>query len=200
MKKIITIISLFTSVFTFGQCTNLYVKEHFSGDPICQLYPGATLEVCLNNKTVRGGSCDFYILAVRDNYDGMSIDLALDNVYWAPKYAELKINTKYKNFGFIVGNRSGAYSYYNESEMSSQREQGEIARENYKKALEKEKTESDQKLTTQINLAISKKEYFKANELYKNLNQRNSNLLKRNKNEFDTFTESNRYFVFKIFN
>ena len=182
MKKIITIISLFSSVFTFGQCVNLYVKEHFSGDPICQLYPGATLEVCLDNKTVRGGSCDFYIIAVRDNYDGMSIDLALDNVYWAPKYAELKINTKYKNFGFIIGNRSGAYSYSNESEMSSQREQGEIARENYKKALEKEKIESDQKLTTAINLAISKKEYFKANQLYNNLNKANSALF----NEINT--------------
>ena len=70
--------------------------------------------------------------------------------------------------------------------MSSQREQGEIARENYKKALEKEKTESDQKLTTQINVAISKKEYFKANELYKNLNQRNSNLLNEIKTNFIT--------------
>ena len=132
MKKIITTLFLFITFFSFGQCANLYVKKHYSGDPICQLYPGASLEICLENKTVRGGSCDFYIIAVRDNYDGMSIDLALDNVYWAPKYAELKINTKFKNFGFIIGNRSGAYSYYNEADMNSQREQERIEYEKMK--------------------------------------------------------------------
>jgi hypothetical protein len=121
MKSIFSITFLFHTLFSFGQCINLYVKEHYSGDPICRLVAGDELEICFKEKTVRGGACSFYIMRVSDTYSGMSIDLALDNVYYAQKYAELMINTQTQNFGFQIGYNTGAYSYYSETEMKQKR-------------------------------------------------------------------------------
>lgn len=192
MKKIITIISLFTSFFTFGKCVNLYVKKHYSGDPICLLSPGSSLEICVapgtacnNGGTITGGRCTFYIQNIRMSGDVITYEFGIDECtpyFYAPKYGELMVNTSTKMFGFMINGIIGTYSYYNESEMSTKNAQEKTERDIQSNALEKEKIESDQKLTTAINLAISKKEYFKANQLYNNLNKANSALF----NEINT--------------
>jgi hypothetical protein len=192
MKKIITTLSLFSTIFSFGQCVNLYVKKHYSGDPICLLSPGSSLEICEapgtacnNGGTITGGKCTYYIQNIRMSGDVITYEFGIDECtpyFYAPKYGELMVNTATKMFGFLINGIIGTYSYYNQSEMGTKNAQEKAERDIQSNALEKEKIESDQKLTTEINLAISKKEYFKANQLYKNLNKANSALF----NEINT--------------
>lgn len=174
----------FSSTLSFGQCVNLYVKKHFSGDPICRLSPGSKLEICLDNNTVSGGACDFYILKVRDTYNGMSIDLALDNVSWAPKYAELMINYKTQNFGFVIGNNSGAYSFLNEADMEKIREEENVERERQEKQRrdeENRKVDADKNEYLKIDNLVNEKKYKEAyllvNKLYSPSNYPNSTLI-----------------------
>ena len=120
MKKIVLItLLLIVSTIKVSACVELTIDKHIDGDPICRLNPGQTLEICLDEKTVRGGSCTFYIIGVEDNVNGMTLQLALDNVSWAPKYAELMINTVTQKMGFLLthSNNTGVYSYFNETQI-----------------------------------------------------------------------------------
>jgi hypothetical protein len=153
----------------------LYVKKHFSGDPICRLSPGSKLEICFENKTVSGGACNFYIKKVTDTYNGMIIDLALDNVSWAPKYAELMINAQTQNFGFVIGNNSGAYSYLNEADMEKNKELEQV---NLQKIQEQNKLE-DENTVLQINKALEEKKYFLAYDLLSKLSTEHSTIKKQ---------------------
>ena len=172
MKNLFFIITLLSSMSLFGQCVNLYVKEHFSGDPICRLSSGSTLEICFDKKTVSGGACDFYILNVRNTSGGMNIDLALDNVSWAPKYAELMINTNTQNFGFIIDNNSGAYSYYNEAEMKQMKDSDAIN----KRKLDEQRKLEDENTVNKINKALEEKKYFLAYNLLNDLSFENNSV------------------------
>lgn len=193
MKNLFFIISILSSVYSFGQCVNLYVKKHFSGDPICRLSEGDNLEICSESKTVSGGACGFYILKVRDTYNGMTIDLALDNVYWAPKYAELMINTNTQNFAFIIGNNSGAYSYYNESDMVKIREAEKIEREKLEKQRREEenrKAETDKNEYSKIDILVNDKKfkeaYLKIKSLYFPNKYENFTLVKKELKKIDS--------------
>jgi hypothetical protein len=204
MKNLKNIISLLSSVYSFGQCVNLYVKEHLDGDPICRLSPGSTLEICLDTKTISGGACTFYIQSSRMNGDVQTYEFGLDKTtmyFYAPKYGDLIINTKTKKFGFVIDNNSGAYSYYNEAEMQKIREEpirqfgdkkntdervntGNEQRnkiENQKKEEEliqkKKMDEKDLLIKIEVENAIEKKEYFRAVSLYEKLNKSNIDLL-----------------------
>ena len=187
MKKILSTFFLFQTMMSFGQCINLYVKEHYSGDPICVLTEGSKLEICekpgtacYKGGTITGGNCTYYIQNVRLSGDIITYEFGMDECtpwFFAPKYGELIINSRSKNFGFSIDNSSAAYSYYNENEASKYREQQRINNEAKAKDREKEKLLKDQQTTIQINDALSKKEFFKATFLYQNLNTPNINLL-----------------------
>ena len=130
MKKIlINFFVLFSFITTsLAQCVNLTINEHIGGDPICNLYSGATLEVCYEDKTVTAGSCGTLYIKSVSGSSTQTFQLALDNVYWAPTYAELQINTNTKRLGFVVGGSYGAYSYYNPADIEKQRANEEAER------------------------------------------------------------------------
>jgi hypothetical protein len=175
MKNLFFIIFILSSVSSFGQCVNLYVKEHIDGDPICRLSAGSTLEICLDTKTISGGACTFYIQSSRMNGDVQTYEFGLDKstmYFYAPKYGDLVINTKTKKFGFIIDNNTGAYSYYSEAEMQKIRE---VEKEEQKQ----KQILSDKKITEEINLAMNNNQYFKAYSLLSTLNFENLELTKR---------------------
>lgn len=156
-KTVIITLMLIVSIFKVdASCVELTIDKHIGGDPICRLNSGQTLEICLDEKTVRGGSCTFYIIGVEDNVNGMTLQLALDKVNWAPKYAELMINTVTQKIGFLLthSNNTGVYSYFNESQKKQIQNSNKIIKDN-----------EDAKIVAEIKLAVSKQEYYKANSL-----------------------------------
>ena len=181
MKNLFCIISILSSVSSFGQCVNLYINKHISGHPICRLSEGGILELCLEDKKVSGGNCDFYILQVKDIYGGLSIDLALDRVAWAPKYGELIISYTAQKVVFSIGNNTGTYSYYNEAEIDKIREGEKIEQEKQKQEL----LLSDKKITEEINLALKNNQFFKAYSLLSSLNFENKELTNEVNQKFE---------------
>jgi hypothetical protein len=191
MKKLIFLFSLLSSFSSFGQCVNLYIKEHLDGDPICRL-KGNKLEMCFDNRqTISGGDCTFYIQSTRMNGDVQIYEFGLDKTtpyFYAPKYGELMINTATKKLGIQIDDNWGSYSYYNEAEMQKIREFEKI--ENEKRILEQKKNEEKErkiaiknkedrenlenqnliKLQSQLNLLINKFDYLAASEIYINNN------------------------------
>ncbi len=167
MKKLIFLFSLLSSFYSFGQCVNLYIKEHLDGDPICRL-KGNKLEMCFDNRQIiSGGDCTFYIQSTRMNGDAQIYEFGLDKTtpyFYAPKYGELIINTATKKLGIQIDDNWGSYSYYNEAEMQKIREfekieneksileqkQNEEKERQERVRIEKEKQEEDSKLTIQI--------------------------------------------------
>lgn len=166
MKTAILVLIIVANSFSsISQCADLYTKEHISGDPLCRLYKSNSLKVCLDAKTVRGGSCTFYIKQVRDTYSGMEIDLTLDNVHWAQKYAELIINTKTQRFAFVIGSSSGVYSYYTEEEFQRIRGAEQLAEKKAQQEIKRKNQSEDRNTKREINKAISRNELFKAKKL-----------------------------------
>jgi hypothetical protein len=174
MKKIlINFFVLFSFITTsLAQCVTLTIKEHIGGDPICNLYSGATLEVCYEDKTVRAGSCGTLYIKSVSGSSTQTFQLALDNVYWAPTYAELQINTNTKRLGFVVGGSYGAYSYYNPADIEKQRanEAAErIKQEALKQEENRRKLERDQIEYNVLNQLVNEKKYLEAENKLKNL-------------------------------
>ena len=188
MKKIFFLFSLLSSFYSFGQCINLYIKEHLDGDPICRL-KGNKLEMCFDNRqTISGGDCTFYIQSTRMNGDAQIYEFGLDKTtpyFYAPKYGELMINTATKKLGIQIDDNWGSYSYYNEAEMSKIQNQEKTDYENSKSKLEKQNSEQDILTTNRIQEALENKNYLKAFNLYQNLNKENNDLL----------GEINKYFL-----
>jgi hypothetical protein len=174
MKKIlINFFVLFSFITTsLAQCVNLTINEHIGGDPICNLYSGATLEVCYEDKTVTAGSCGTLYIKSVSGSSTQTFQLALDNVYWAPTYAELQINTNTKRLGFVVGGSYGAYSYYNPADIEKQRANEEaerIKQEALKQEENRRKLERDQIDYKVLNQLVSEKKYLEAENKLKTL-------------------------------
>jgi hypothetical protein len=177
MVKIFIVFFLLIGLNSFAQCVNLTIKEHFSGDPICNLYSGAILEICYEDKTVTAGSCGTLYIKSVSGVANQTFELALDNVYWAPTYATLQINTNTKRLGFVIGGNMGLYSYYTETEAESYRAvQAERDRIINQNRIEQAKA-FDEKTKVEINSALEQKEYFKALQLYSLLNYKDDGLL-----------------------
>ena len=168
MKKIVLItLMLIVSTFKVDACVELTIDKHIGGDPICLLSSGSRLEICIDDKTIRGGGrCNFYIQSVRVNGDLQIYEFGLDKStpwFFAPKYGELMINVKTQKLAFEINNITGTYSYFNESQKKQKQNLIKIDEKN-----------EDIKIFNEIKQAISKQEFFKANELYKSLNQNNN--------------------------
>ncbi|MFM2038899.1 MAG: hypothetical protein RL432_1838 [Bacteroidota bacterium] len=172
MSKIFIVFFLLIGLNSFAQCVNLTIKEHFSGDPICNLYSGAILEICYEDKTVTAGSCGTLYIKSVSGVANQTFELALDNVYWAPTYATLQINTNTKRLGFVIGGNMGLYSYYNENDIQKQREleaAERIKREQIRQQEEKRKLDIDQLAYPVINQLVEEKKYLEAESKLKNL-------------------------------
>ena len=115
---------LSTTILFFGQftaqCVKLYVKEHLSGSPICQLSQGDYIEICEDDNEVNGCPRDFYVYDKGSSYGSFTYELSLDKG-WSTHYMTLMVNPTTKRFGFILQGQTAMYSYYTESEMESNR-------------------------------------------------------------------------------
>lgn len=122
MKKLILIATLILHGQINAQCVKLYVKEHLSGDPICQLSNGDYLELCLDDKEVNGCPRNLYIYDMGFSAGSETYELSLDKG-WRTHYMTLMVNTTTKRFGFILQGQTALYSYYTENEMKDREEQ-----------------------------------------------------------------------------
>ncbi|MDA8648339.1 hypothetical protein N9L43_00865, partial [bacterium] len=122
MKKLILIATLILHGQINAQCVKIYVKEHLSGDPICQLSNGDYLELCLDDKEVNGCPRNLYIYDMGFSAGSQTYELSLDKG-WRTHYMTLMVNTTTKRFGFILQGQMALYSYYTENEMKDREEQ-----------------------------------------------------------------------------
>lgn len=176
MKNLI----LSTTILFFGQftaqCVKLYVKEHLSGSPICQLSQGDYIEICEDDNEVNGCPRDFYVYDKGSSYGSLTYELSLDKG-WSTHYMTLMVNPTTKRFGFILQGQTAMYSYYNESEMETNRAiQAEKERIINQNRIEQAKA-LDEKSKIEINSALEQKEYFKALQLFSLLNYKDDGLL-----------------------
>lgn len=116
------ILILSTTILFFGQftaqCVKLYVKEHLSGSPICQLSEGDYIEICEDDNEVNGCPRDFYVYDKGSSNGNFTYELSLDKG-WSTHYMTLMVNTTTKRFGFILQGQSAMYSYYTEAESEN---------------------------------------------------------------------------------
>jgi hypothetical protein len=176
MKNLI----LSTTILFFGQftaqCVKLYVKEHLSGSPICQLSQGDYIEICEDDNEVNGCPRDFYVYDKGSSYGSFTYELSLDKG-WSTHYMTLMVNPTTKRFGFILQGQTAMYSYYTESETESNRaSQAERDRIINQNRIEQAKA-FDEKTKVEINSALEQKEYFKALQLFSLLNYKDDGLL-----------------------
>lgn len=122
MKKLILVATLISHGQINAQCVKIYVKEHLSGDPICQLSNGDYLELCLDDKEVNGCPRNLYIYDMGFSAGSQTYELSLDKG-WRTHYMTLMVNTTTKRFGFILQGQTALYSYYTENEMKDREEQ-----------------------------------------------------------------------------
>lgn len=178
MKNLFLSICLFSLGQVNAQCVKLYVKEHLSGSPICKLMQGDYIEICEDDKEVNGCPYNFYIYDKGFASGSLTYELSLDRG-WSTHYMSLFVNPSTKRFGFIQQGQTAIYSYYTEAEMTAkwalQNEQESIA--NQRRA--EQSTIQDNQTKISINNALDGKEYFKALQLFSNLNFRDNELLNK---------------------
>ena len=173
MDRILLSLTLLISSISFSQCVELYIAEHLSGDPICNLSNGKSLSICEETKEIYGCPQTFYIQRVYTNSNGFYIyDFALDNIYYAQKYGELQINPKTQKLAIKIGSSFGVYSYVNESQKAESHIDPVIVEKNSTERLKIE----DEKTKSAIKRALDIKEYFIAMQLFGNFNYPNEHL------------------------
>jgi hypothetical protein len=116
MKNLFSIICLFWIIQVNSQCAKIYVKEHLSGSPICQLIEGDFIEICEDMNEVNGCPYNFYIYDKGFSSGSLTYQLSLDRG-WSTHSMTLMVNPKTKRFGFILQGQTAMYSYYTEVEM-----------------------------------------------------------------------------------
>lgn len=184
MKKIILFLYVSIVQISFGQCIDLTVGQHISGDPLFRLDKGDIVQICPDSKIISFGGTTLYILNKVGFGSTLTYDFKMDNVYYSPKYGEIQINTDTKKFAIsLISGNQGAWTYLNEADIQSQyeEEQKKIKEEiNLKISIDKKTySQIDQALNDDnIELAITKlnslnypKGYPRYNEFVKKQNE-----------------------------
>lgn len=120
MKSLFLAIALSCLGNLNAQCVKLYVKEHLSGSPICQLIKGDYIEICEDMNKVNGCPRDFYIYDKGFSSGSLTYELSLDRG-WSVHYMTMMVNPSTHRFLFILQGQTALYSYYTESEMAAVR-------------------------------------------------------------------------------
>jgi hypothetical protein len=133
------IIFFFTTFLFSAQCTTLYITEHQSGSPICNLQEGSYIEIC--GDEVIGCPRNLYVY--KKGYQSGSIvyNLTLDQG-WTTHYGKLLVNPNTMRLGFEIQGQTAVYSYSTKP-MSDERKR-ELQRkeeEERKQRLQKEEEE-----------------------------------------------------------
>jgi hypothetical protein len=133
------IIYLFNSFIVSAQCTTLYITEHQSGSPICNLQEGSYIEIC--GDEVIGCPRNLYVY--KKGYQSGSIvyNLTLDQG-WTTHYGKLLVNPNTMLLGFEIQGQTAVYGYSTKP-MSDERKrelQGKEEEER-KQRLQKEEEE-----------------------------------------------------------
>ena len=176
MKSLaITIMLLFSGNLS-AQCVKLYVQEHLTGSPICNLSEGDYIEICEDANEVNGCPRNFYVYDKGSSYGNLTYELSLDRG-WSTHYMTLMVNPKTKRFGFILQGQTAMYSYITETEMAQTRKlQAEQQRIEYEIRVQQARIE-DERVKVEINSALEQKEYFKALQFHAVLNYKDNDLL-----------------------
>ena len=160
MKSLLTSLSLLFISQLNAQCVKLYINEHLSGSPICNLASGDYIEICEDWNEVNGCPRDLYIYKKGSSSGNLTYELSLDKG-WSIHYMTLMVNPTTKRFGFILQGQTAMYSYYNESEIAE-------VRKHENERLKEEKKILDQKIQTissQIDIEIQNANFKTAIEL-----------------------------------
>lgn len=149
MKKLLLLSTLFLCGQVTAQCVKLYVKEHLSGSPICNLSSGDWIEICEQSNEVNGCPRNFYIFSKGSSSGSLTYELSLDRG-WSTHYMTLMVNPSTKRFGFILQGQTALYSYYTEKERKIEIEASNKRAEQWNK----EKVNSDAKKYAEINTSL----------------------------------------------
>jgi len=165
MKSLLLSIIILSLGQVNAQCVKLYVKEHLSGSPICQLSEGDYIEICEDDNEVNGCPYNFYVYDKGSSYGSLTYELSLDRG-WSTHYMTLMVNPKTKRFVFILQGQTAMYSYYTESDLATARaKEAEIQR-----IINEQKLELDKKLYEKINLSILREDFLSAETEFTKLN------------------------------
>lgn len=118
MKTILIVATLFLFGQANAQCVRLFVKEHLSGSPICNLSSGDWIEICEQSNEVNGCPRNFYIFNKGSSSGSLTYELSLDRG-WSTHYMTLMVNPSTKRFGFILQGQTAMYSYYTKNDMEN---------------------------------------------------------------------------------
>lgn len=118
MKKLLLLSTLFLCGQVTAQCVKLYVKEHLSGSPICNLSSGDWIEICEQSNEVNGCPRNFYIFSKGSSSGSLTYELSLDRG-WSTHYMTLMVNPSTKRFGFILQGQTAMYSYYTKNDVDN---------------------------------------------------------------------------------
>jgi hypothetical protein len=151
MKKLFLL--FFLAVFSFNgnaQCVKLYITDHISGSPICNLSEGDYIQVCEDLNEVRGCPRNLYIYQKGSSMGSLTYNLSLDKG-WSTHYAKLYVNPTTKKLGFEIQGQTGVYGYITESEMNAVLEKNKIESQKI--------LEIDKATYPSINAALNKGNY-----------------------------------------
>jgi hypothetical protein len=160
MKCFLFVITLFFFIPLKAQCVKLFVDEHLSGSPICNLVSGDYIEICEDWNEVTGCPKYLYIYKKGSNLGTNTYYLSLDKG-WSTYYAKLSVNPSTKLFGFEIQGQTGVYSYYTESELSKINEQ--------KEKLKEAQIKTDRQRYTALDQLIKSDDYTEAKKILEQL-------------------------------
>jgi hypothetical protein len=165
MGRILFFAVLFNVSSVLSQCAKLYVNEHISGSPICNLSSGDIIEICEDYNEVNGCPYNFYIYDKGFSNGSFTYQLSLDAGY-STHYMTLFVNPKTKKFGFLLQGQSAIYSYYSETEIAAiqarEAEQQRLANQKQAEEAAKQKKKNDELML------LDSKKYSQINALVDN--------------------------------
>ena len=145
----VLIIFLFNTYLVSAQCIPLYITEHQSGSPICNLQEGDKIEIC--GDELIGCPGTLYIYSKGYQTGSVVYNLTLDKG-WTTHFGRLLVNPNTMLLGFEIQGQTAVYGYSTKP-MSDERKR-ELQRkeeEERKQRLHKEEEEK-QKLEKRQNV------------------------------------------------
>lgn len=141
------IVVFFHSFLAAAQCTTLYITEHQSGSPICNLQEGDYIEIC--GDEVIGCPRNLYIYNKGSQSGSIVYNLTLDQG-WTTHYGRLLVNPNTMLLGFEIQGQTAVYGYSTKP-MSDERKKQILQKEEEerKEQLKKEEEKKEKELQSQ---------------------------------------------------
>jgi hypothetical protein len=187
MKKMFFIITLLSSIYSFGQeCSTFNFKKTLSGSDFVNFKLNPKLEVCEYNKTIEIGTKTFYILrSIQNSYGDYFYGIKEAQGYGWPEIGHVKIASNFEIVELKIMNSIVKYSLISPYEMGRIEKETEIVRErqqNRQREEESIKVQADKNKYPSIDILINEKKFKEAyvlvNKLYSPSNYPKATLIK----------------------